>query len=195
MLGLILLWASKDRTNRALFAFTGIVVLLCGYLAGSESTNPLNVRFACFLLPLGCVFIAIPMVSPWRRLVRVTMAASVGISFLITTRVYLASYDSGLRDEAGAFINRNIPAGASVLVPKSPAPYELPAFDFSRLRLVSDRTQAHEYAVQVEDCQAPMLADGYAVLPDSPPSGHPVTTSLSFSGRCVRIYRRVAAHQ
>ena len=187
--GAVTMWRSPVA-GRALVSYAAVAMVLAAGLAGSGAGEALTVRFAMFLLPLLCVFAAVALTGPWPRVVRILGAVFVVLGLVGATAVYLASFMQSPRDDGGAFINRELPASSVVLAPKSPGPYKTPAFDFSRLRLVSDPKAPHDFVVQVEDRRPPATPAGFELMAEFPKEGMLPPTPLSFSGRLVRIYRK-----
>lgn len=194
LFGAVTLWQASGA-GRALVSYAVAGLLLSAWLAGSDASEALSVRFAMFMLPLLCVFIAVALTGPWPRWSRVGAAALIALAAVSATAVHLASFTRSPRDDAGEFINRTLLTGSAVAVPKSPGPYEMPAFDFVRLRLVTDPKAPHEFAVQVEDSKKPAIPAGFELVAGFPDARVQRPTPLSFSGRFARIYRRAASHQ
>ncbi|MCX6898767.1 MAG: hypothetical protein NT105_08720 [Verrucomicrobia bacterium] len=192
--GAVTLWTGS-AAGRALVSYAAAGLLFSAWLAGSDAGEALSIRFAMFVLPLLCLFIAVALTGAWPRWARGGAAALIALACVIATAVYLVSFTLSSRDDAGEFINHELPAGCAVATPKSPGPYEMPAFDFSRVRLVSDPKVAHEFTVRVEDHAKPGTSEGVELMASFPPERTQPPTPLSFSGRLVRIYRHVAAHQ
>ncbi|MCX6906435.1 MAG: hypothetical protein NTY01_00155, partial [Verrucomicrobia bacterium] len=194
LFGAVTLWQTS-AAGRALVSYAAAGLLLSAWLAGSDAGETLSVRFAMFLLPLLCVLVAAALFGAWPRWARGGAAALIALGCVVATVVYLTSFTRSSRDDAGDFINRQLSHGVAVLVPKSPGPYKLPAFDFIRLRLVTDPKASHGFAVQVEDRRKPATPAGFELMASFPPERTQPPTPLSFSGRLARIYRRAAAHQ
>ena len=194
LVGAATLW-QVAVAGRALAGYAAAGLLLSAWLAGSDAGEALSVRFAMFVLPLLCLFVAVALTGSWPRWTRGGAAALIALACIVATAVYLVSFTLSSRDDAGEFINRELPVGCVVATPKSPGPYEMPTFDFSRVRLVSDPKAPHEFAVQVEDHARLGKPEGFDLMASFPSERTQPPTPLSFSGRLVRIYRRVTAHQ
>jgi len=192
--GAVTLWTGS-AAGRALVSYTTAGLLLSAWLAGSDADEALSIRFAMFVLPLLCLLIAAALTGSWPRWARGGAAVLIALACVVATAVYLVSFTLSSRDDAGEFINRELPVGCAVATPKSPGPYEMPAFDFSRVRLVSDPITPHEFAVRVEDRARPGTSERLELMVSFPPERTQPPTPLSFSGRLVRIYRRMTAHQ
>ena len=188
--GAVTLWKNAAAAGRALASYAGVALVLAAWLAGTETGDALTVRFAMFLLPMLCVFAAVALTGPWPRVARVAAAVWIALGLVSATAIHLASFMQAPRDNAGEFINRELPAGVVVMTPKSPGPYKTPAFDFSRLRLVSDPKEPHKFAVQVEERRLPATPAGFELMAGFPKELTLPPTPLSFSGRLVRIYRK-----
>ncbi|MFA7006873.1 MAG: hypothetical protein WC429_22720, partial [Verrucomicrobiia bacterium] len=192
--GAVTLWTGS-AAGRALVSYTAAGLLLSAWLAGSDAGEALSIRFAMVVLPLLCLLIAAALTGSWPRWARGGAAVLIALACVVATAVYLVSFTLTSRDDAGEFINRELPAGCAVATPKSPGPYEMPAFDFSHVRLVSNPKAPHEFAVRVEDHARPGTSKEFELMASFPPERTQPPTPLSFSGRLVRIYRHVAAHQ
>ena len=192
--GAVTLWTGS-AAGRALVSYTAAGLLLSAWLAGSDAGEALSIRFAMFVLPLLCLLIAAALTGSWPRWARGGAAVLIALACVVATAVYLVSFTLTSRDDAGEFINRELPADCAVATPKSPGPYEMPAFDFSRVRLVSNPKAPHEFAVRVEDHARPGTSEGFELMVSFPPERTQPPTPLSFSGRLVRVYRRATAHQ
>jgi hypothetical protein len=181
--------------------FVVAAVAVVAWLAGSDADEPLTARFAAFLMPvatlLAAAFVAAALGGRLPRLATalafvavVSWLALVGLGKArLAAADYTASFLRSPRDEAGGFINHSLAARAPILVPASPGPYEMPVFDFSRFRLVTDRCQPHDYVVQVEETAALVAPTGYQLAGSFAASARGETTPLSFSGRSVGVYR------
>lgn len=192
--GAVTLW-NGSAAGRALVGYAAAGLVLGAWLTGSDAGEALSIRFAMFVLPLLCLFIAVALTGSWPRWARGGAAALIALAGVVAAAVYLVSFTLSSRDDAGKFINHELPAGCAVAVPKSPGPYEMPAFNFSRVRLLSDPKAPHEFAVQVEDHTRLGKPEGFELMASFPAERTQPPTPLSFSGRLVRIYRRAAAHQ
>ena len=188
--GAMTLWKNAAAAGRAMVCYAGVALVLAAWLAGTEAGEALTVRFALFLLPLLCVFAAVALTGPWPRVARVAGAVWIALVLVSAAAVHLASFMQTPRDDAGEFINHEISAGSVVMTPKSPGPYKAPAFDFSRLRLVSDPKEPHEFVVQVEDRRSPATPTGFELMAGFPKELTLPPTPLSFSGQLVRIYHK-----
>jgi hypothetical protein len=191
LFGAVTLWRAS-AAGRALASYAAAMLLLSAWLAGSDAGEALSVRFALAALPLLCAFVAAALAGSWPRWARGWAAALVAMGCVAATVVYLASFTRSPRDDAGGFINRELPAGCLLAAPKSPGPYEMPAFDFSRMRLITDAKTPREFAVKVEDHSRPATPAGselMAQFPDMREQSLP-PTPLSFSGRFARAYRQ-----
>jgi hypothetical protein len=175
-----------------LVVYGALGALVTAWLAGTAARDPLTLRFACWWLPVLCLWIARALTGGWHRLARAGAAVLLGLGAMASAAVHLGSFLRSPRDEAGAFLNANATPGGSICVPPSPGPYEMPAFDFSRLRLVCDSSGPADYVVEVGHMAEPPPAAGTETLAVFPTPAFQPRTPLSFSGRVVAIYRRTA---
>jgi hypothetical protein len=189
--------------GRAVVCWAAAALLGTAWLAGSDAAEALSVRFAIFVLPSLCVLAVAALLGPWPGWARGGAAAFIALGCAVAAAVHLASFMGSPRDDAGEFINRELPAGCALPMPASPGPYEMPAFDFSRVRPVMDATAPHEFLARVEDRWKPVAPAGFEWMAGFSPAGAerlvrgmpentPPPTPLSFSGRSVRVYRKQA---
>ncbi|MBI5684828.1 MAG: hypothetical protein HZC54_07090 [Verrucomicrobia bacterium] len=189
LFGAATLWQSS-AAGRALTGYAAAGLLLSAWLAGSDAGEALSIRFAMFVLPLLCLFGATALFGGWPRWARGGAAVIIATGCVVASVVYMASFTRTPRDDAGEFINRELPAGSTLAAPESPGPYEMPAFDFSRVRLVTNAKAPHEFAVRIEDHRKPATPAGFELAAGFPDARVQPPTPLSFSGRFARIYRK-----
>ncbi len=192
--GGVWLWRRQAATIKPLLVYLITGLLLCASLAGSEAANPLTLRFATFLLPTIGLCLAAALASDWLRpWWGGVLTVMIGASLLGGVFTHTASFIWPSRNLSGEFVNQRFQKPTTILVPVSPGPYEMPAFDFSRHQLVSNPSAPAEVVVRVEGEERPEPPPGYSVT-KSFPTDNRLELPLSFSGRFVRVYRRIPSN-
>jgi hypothetical protein len=188
--GFVAWWRTHRAWSAAILAVLGLYCLLLVYELGPLAGSSKMARLMFAVFPVLAVVAAVGMATirnPRARYV-------VGTALLLWTGSlawpYLAGFqsDSGKQStqlRAGAWINHHIPAGSTVAVPPSPAPYKLPPFAFGNYQLVTDLATRPDHVIRVGD---PWTHPDYVLLQEFVHGKR--STPLSFASQPVRIYQR-----
>lgn len=125
----------KERDTKETFLLLSLIVPLLVF----SSFSPWYIRRSIFLIPFMSLLSAILLdyIRKKNKIIGILLIFLV----LSYTLLYSASYtkifmEKNIRDEAGEWINNNIPIGTSIGLLQMPAPYRTPPFQFYRYNLI-----------------------------------------------------------
>ena len=135
--GLFTLKRKERRRENLLLALSFLLTLV--FLGVS---SPWFVRRSILLTPFLVLaagnFFNLLFVRPaWKPLGMILLAVVIGYNLLFSLAYDRIFLQKNVRDEAGAWINSNLPEGKSIGLVQMPAPYRTPPFAFYKFRLLS----------------------------------------------------------
>jgi len=132
--GYILL-CMKERNSNSIFLITSIIVPLVIF----SCFSPWYVRRGIFLMPFMAMFAGIFLIHVIKR-IRI-IGGMLTLFVLILTFFYSGANtrvfaQENIREEAGRWINMNIPEKSKIGMLQMPAPYRTPSFQFYRYDII-----------------------------------------------------------
>lgn len=182
------------RTHKAwTWIVLSIMLLYCVLLVhqlGSLAASPKMARLVFALFPLFALAATAGLGAIRNGLLRCVVAVASVVWIGSCSWPYLAGFrldatDHNTRVLAGRWINENIPAGSTIGITPSPAPYKLPPFAFEKYRLALGTAGRPDYVVTVGSYRSDpfyTLAAGLSVVR--------ADTPLSFASQPVYVFKR-----